>query len=119
MVTRASIHSFDAFTVIGDQSRAVARSRQLSRQRRIDDELAPLGIPALALGMMLIGAGLAFLPLTIGWASDYGPLMVYTAYILHLSLAIALSVWGGRRIRDHRRFVSYTSDAVQSALNRR
>ncbi|MFQ6332084.1 hypothetical protein ACLMAL_39070 [Nocardia sp. CWNU-33] len=118
MVTRASIHSLDAFTAIGDRSRASAHSR-LPQQRRIDDELAPLGIPALALGMMLIGTGLAFLPLTIGWASDYGPLMVYTAYILYLSLAIALSVWGGRRIRDHRRFVSYTSDAVQSALNRR
>ncbi|MFQ6330625.1 hypothetical protein ACLMAL_31430 [Nocardia sp. CWNU-33] len=119
MVTRASIHSLDAFTVIGDRSRASARSRQLPQQRSIDDELAPLGIPALALGMMLIGAGFAFLPLTIGWAGDYGPLMVCTAYILYLSLAIALSMWGVRRIRDHRRFVSRASDAAQSALNRR
>ncbi|WP_406230738.1 hypothetical protein [Nocardia sp. NBC_01009] len=118
MVTRASMHSLDAFTVIGDRSRASARSR-LPQQRSIDDELAPLGIPALALGMMLIGTGLAFLPLMREWAGNYGPLMVCTAYILYLSLAIALSMWGVRRIRDHRRFVSRASDAAQSALNRR
>ncbi|MFD0363002.1 hypothetical protein ACFQZZ_16280 [Nocardia sp. GCM10030253] len=119
MVTRASSHSLDAFTVIGGQTRASARSRQLPQQHGIDDDLAPLGIPALALGLMLIGAGLAFLPLMRGWAGDYGPLMVCTAYILYLSLAVALSVWGAHRIRDHRRSVSYTSDAAQSAHSRR
>ncbi|MEV6426565.1 hypothetical protein [Nocardia sp. NPDC051463] len=118
MVTRASSHSLDAFTVIGGPNRASARSRRVLQQRRIDDELAPLGIPALALGMVLTCAGLALLPLMTGWAGDYGPLMVYTAYILYLSLTVALSVWGVRRIRDHRRSVYYINNAAQSAHSR-
>ncbi|MFE7799600.1 hypothetical protein [Nocardia sp. NPDC057440] len=117
MVTRASSHSLDAFTVIGGPNRPNTRP-QLPPQRRIDDDLAPLGIPALTLGTILILTGLAALPLMNGWAGDYGPLMVYTAYLLYLSLTVALSVWGVRRIRDHRRSLYYTS-AAHSAHHRR
>jgi uncharacterized membrane protein YhaH (DUF805 family) len=69
--------------------------------------------------MILTVAGLAALPLMTGWAIDYGPVMVYTAYILYLSLTVALSVWGVRRIRDHRRSMYYTSNATQSTHTRR
>ncbi|MFQ6398766.1 hypothetical protein ACLMAJ_35675 [Nocardia sp. KC 131] len=118
MVTRAFSHSLDAFTAIGGRNRASAHTR-LPQQRRIDDDLAPLGIPALALGVMLTVAGLTVLPLMTEWAIDYGHVTVYTAYILYLTLTVALSVWGVRRIRDHRRSIYYTSNATQSTNTRR
>ncbi|MEV0032667.1 hypothetical protein [Nocardia sp. NPDC050793] len=60
-----------------------------------NDDIAPLGVPALVLGVMLAGAGFAALLKVRSWSRDYGCL-VYVAYILYISLAGSLSVWGFR-----------------------
>ncbi|MEU2253468.1 hypothetical protein [Nocardia xishanensis] len=64
-----------------------------------NDDIAPLGAPALVLGVMLIGAGLAALLKIRNWSRDYGWL-VYVAYFLYMSLAGSSSVWGFRLTRN-------------------
>ncbi|WP_431970364.1 hypothetical protein [Nocardia sp. bgisy134] len=67
--------------------------------RGCKDDIAPLGAPALVLGVLLIGAGIAALLRVRSWSRDYGSL-VYVAHFLYLSLAGSLSVWGFRLRRS-------------------
>ncbi|MFI6368157.1 hypothetical protein ACIBG0_36090 [Nocardia sp. NPDC050630] len=69
----------------------------------LDEQLAPLRIPALVLGALLICLGLvALLPLR-GWLHDYGAELVIAAYLQYMAIATTLEVWGLRRPTKGRR----------------
>ncbi|WP_063049812.1 hypothetical protein [Nocardia arthritidis] len=64
--------------------------------RGFDEQLAPLRIPALVVGTLMICLGLvALLPLR-AWLHDYGPWLVIAAYLQYLGIAAALAIWGLR-----------------------
>ncbi|MFG3619302.1 hypothetical protein [Nocardia sp. NPDC047654] len=64
--------------------------------RGFDEQLAPLRIPALVLGALMIFLGLvALLPLR-GWLHDYGAWLVIAAYLQYLGVAVTLEIWGLR-----------------------
>jgi protein-S-isoprenylcysteine O-methyltransferase Ste14 len=98
MAARDSVNPLatDSPTVTARNSSASSPSPHLARN---DEDLAPLGVPALVVGVMLICAGLAALLPLRSWARDYGLVLVIPAYILHMSLAGALGMWGMRTIR--------------------
>jgi hypothetical protein len=101
MAARVSVNPLatDSPTVTARNPSASSPSPHLAG---IDEDLAPLGVPALVVAIMLICAGLAaILPLR-SWASDYCLVLViavYLLYILHMSLAGAMGMWGMRTIR--------------------
>lgn len=64
--------------------------------RGFDEQLAPLRIPALVLGALMICLGLlALLPLR-AWLRDYGAWLVIAAYLQYLGVAATLEIWGLR-----------------------
>ncbi|MFE7740775.1 hypothetical protein [Nocardia sp. NPDC057455] len=64
--------------------------------RGFDEQLAPLRIPALVLGTLMICLGIvALLPLR-AWLHDYGAWLVIAAYLQYLGIAATLEIWGLR-----------------------
>ncbi|MET9026646.1 hypothetical protein ABZW96_13660 [Nocardia sp. NPDC004168] len=81
------------------------------------DDILPLGPPALVLGIVLLGAGFAALLPARSWSRDYGSL-VLPAYVLYISLAGSLSVWGLRLAhRQHVRALRSATDQRNSAAS--
>ncbi|MEV2225613.1 hypothetical protein AB0E01_37935 [Nocardia vinacea] len=77
-------------------SRTAADSARSTRVL-LDEQLAPLRIPARVLGALLICLGVvALLPLR-GWLHDYGAELVIAAYLQYMAIATTLEVWGLRR----------------------
>ncbi|WP_433755262.1 hypothetical protein [Nocardia sp. CA-135398] len=72
-----------------------------SRPARVllDEQLAPLRIPALVLGALLISLGVAALLPLRGWLHDYGAELVIAAYLQYMAIATTLEVWGLRLTR--------------------
>ncbi|MEU7765812.1 hypothetical protein AB0B25_11890 [Nocardia sp. NPDC049190] len=100
MVTRVSVNPLDIPFLTGSRrGRRDSTCSGPSYLSGVDEDLAPLGVPAVVLGAMLIGGGLAALLLMTGWSRDYGSLLVIVAFVLYMSLAAALEVWGWRLIR--------------------
>ncbi|WP_157124054.1 hypothetical protein [Nocardia pseudovaccinii] len=62
----------------------------------LDEQLAPLRIPALVLGALLICLGVAALLPLRGWLHDYGAELVIAAYLQYMAIATTLEVWGLR-----------------------
>lgn len=79
-------------------SRAAADSARSARVLR-DEQLAPLRIPALVLGALLICLGVAALLPLRGWLHDYGGELVIVAYLQYMAIATTLEVWGLRMTR--------------------
>ncbi len=68
------------------------------------EQLAPLRIPALVLGTLLICLGVAALLPLRAWVHDYGGWLVIVAYVQYMTMATALEIWGLRMVRTgHRR----------------
>ncbi|MEV4235760.1 MULTISPECIES: hypothetical protein [unclassified Nocardia] len=65
----------------------------------LDEQLAPLRIPALVLGALLICLGVAALLPLRGWLHDYGGELVIAAYLQYMAMATTLEVWGLRMTR--------------------
>jgi hypothetical protein len=78
-----------------------------------DPQARALAEPALAVGGGMIVAAALCVPRLPGWASDYGAVLVYTALILHLAIAIGLLRWGvltmwtGYRCGNHRNAIGH------------
>lgn len=79
------------------------------RDRRVtaasaDSWNAPLAMPGLILGLILLGLGLAGLLRVGEWVGDYGAELVGLAYLLYLGAAAWLALWGAATVRSlHRR----------------
>ncbi len=58
-----------------------------------DTELAPLGIPAIVVGVSLLAAALATFPRLDGWIERYGS-MVSVAFVVLLVVAAGFCRWG-------------------------
>ncbi|MEU2253470.1 hypothetical protein [Nocardia xishanensis] len=71
--------------------------------RSLDEQLAPLRIPALVLGTLLICLGVAALLPMRAWVHDYGGWLVIVAYLQYMAMASALEIWGLRMIRTGHR----------------
>ncbi|MBF6335371.1 hypothetical protein IU450_05685 [Nocardia abscessus] len=106
MVTRVSAHPSHAHASHNDRSaRGVGWSpghRASTRQQAgVDDDLAPLGVPAVVVGAVLLLLGLVASGSLSGWVREYGLLLiaVYTGY---MALAAALSGWGTHMIYKRR-----------------
>ncbi|WP_280296743.1 hypothetical protein [Nocardia abscessus] len=71
------------------------------QQAGVDDDLAPLGVPAVVVGAVLLLGGLTAAGLLSGWVHEYGLLLiaVYTGYMV---LAAALTGWGTHMIYKRR-----------------
>jgi hypothetical protein len=71
------------------------------QQTGADDDLAPLGVPAVVVGAVLLLVGLTASGLLSDWVREYGLLLiaVYTGYMV---LAAALSGWGTHMIYKRR-----------------
>ncbi|MGY4098997.1 hypothetical protein ACW2Q0_05450 [Nocardia sp. R16R-3T] len=70
-----------------------------ARSALLDEELAPLGIPAVVLGTLLICLGVAALLPLRGWLHDYGGWLVIAAYLQYMAIATTLELWGLRVTR--------------------
>lgn len=66
------------------------RSRRISR----DTEVAPLAVPAMAIGSTMVAVGALGLISLPDWAADYGRTLVYLAFVLYLRIATRLIGWG-------------------------
>ncbi|KAF0835745.1 hypothetical protein [Nocardia caishijiensis] len=73
------------------------------RDRRVaDDSIAPLAIPSLVLGLVLVGLGLVALLRLGDWAASYGPELVMAAYALYMAAAGWLVLWSAATVRSQR-----------------
>lgn len=69
-----------------------------------ESPVAPLATPALILGMILLGLGMAGLVRLGDWVGNYGPVLVALAYLLYMAAAVSLALWGAVTVRSlHRR----------------
>ncbi|MFC4127663.1 hypothetical protein [Nocardia rhizosphaerae] len=65
-----------------------------------DATIAPLAMPGLILGLLLVGLGLAGLPRLGDWVGNYGPVLVGLAYLLYLGAAGWLLLWSAATVRS-------------------
>lgn len=82
--------------------------------RGLDEQLAPLRIPALVLGTLLICLGVAALVPLRAWLHDYGGWLVVAAYLQYMGIAVTLGVWG---LRTTRRGESAAEGSAQHVLD--
>lgn len=69
-----------------------------------DATMAPLAMPGLILGLVLLGLGVAALLRLGDWVGNYGPVLVLAAYLLYVAAAVRLVLWGAVTVRSlHRR----------------
>ncbi len=104
MATPASIPN--SFKTVGTGIPAASRpsSRTAADSPRsahdlLDEQLAPLRIPAVVLGTLLICAGVAALLPLRAWLHDYGGWLVIVAYLQYMAMATTLELWGLRMTR--------------------
>ncbi|MEV6138434.1 hypothetical protein AB0L63_20710 [Nocardia sp. NPDC051990] len=106
MAIRTSIpNSFETIDTGVPAARPSSRAADPARSTRavLDEQLAPLRIPALVVGALLICLGVvALLPLP-GWLHDYGSWLVIAAYLQYMAMATTVEVWGLRMSRKSRR----------------
>ncbi|MGY1945987.1 hypothetical protein [Nocardia asiatica] len=65
----------------------------------LDEQIAPLRIPALVLGALLICTGMVALMPLQAWLRDYGGWLVAAAYLQYMGIGVTLVVWGLRKTR--------------------
>ncbi|WP_174187381.1 hypothetical protein [Nocardia barduliensis] len=65
----------------------------------LDEQIAPLRIPALVLGALLMCTGVVALVLLPAWLRDYGGWLVIAAYLQYMGIGATLAVWGLRMTR--------------------
>ncbi|MFE3546734.1 hypothetical protein ACFXK0_27545 [Nocardia sp. NPDC059177] len=64
------------------------------RDRRVaDSSLAPLAMPGLILGLVLLGLGVVALLRLGDWAGNYGAVFVLMAYAFYVAAAARLVQW--------------------------
>ncbi|WP_433195796.1 hypothetical protein ACQP1G_42395 [Nocardia sp. CA-107356] len=96
-----SLPAIDPAPVTGPASRSgKASAPPASSDAGLDDQLLPLRIPALVVGVVLICLGLAALGWLNAWVRDYGGILVVLAYVQYMTLASALEIWGLRMSRN-------------------
>ncbi|MGW4720824.1 hypothetical protein [Nocardia sp. NPDC004260] len=68
----------------------------------LDAQLAPLRIPALVLGVVLLALGVVALVPMRAWSRDYGAPLVIIAYLQYLGVAATVAWWGLHKAGRHR-----------------
>ncbi|APE34298.1 hypothetical protein BOX37_10400 [Nocardia mangyaensis] len=80
------------------------RDRRVTANSAADSSIAPLAMPGLVLGLVLVGLGVAALLRLGDWAGNYGPVLVLVAYLIYVAAALRLLLWGAVTVRSlHRR----------------
>ncbi|MFE6924447.1 hypothetical protein ACFVAV_25715 [Nocardia sp. NPDC057663] len=70
----------------------------------VESSIAPLAMPGLIIGLVLVVLGLAALLRLADWAGNYGPVLVILAYAFYMAAAVRLVQWGVVTVRSlHRR----------------
>lgn len=78
--------------------------RRVTATSATESPIAPLAMPGLILGMLLLGLGAIGLLRLGGWSGDYGPVLVMLAYVLYMAAAVSLVFWGAVTVWSlHRR----------------
>ncbi|MFD6397766.1 hypothetical protein [Nocardia sp. NPDC060249] len=69
-----------------------------------ESAIAPLAMPGLILGLVLLGLGVTALLRLDDWVSNYGSVLVVLAYVLYMAAAVRLVLWGAVTVWSlHRR----------------
>ena len=80
------------------------RSRRLAATSAVESSIAPLATPGLILGLILLGLGVAGLLRLGEWVGNYGSVLVVLAYLLYMTAAVSLALWGAVSVWSlHRR----------------
>ncbi|MGF0319362.1 hypothetical protein [Nocardia fluminea] len=80
------------------------RSRRVDATSNIESTIAPLAMPGLILGLILLGLGVTALVRLGDWVGNYGSVLVVLAYVLYMAAAIRLMLWGALTVWSlHRR----------------
>ncbi|MFF5037217.1 hypothetical protein [Nocardia salmonicida] len=80
------------------------RSRRLAATSAVESSIAPLATPGLILGLILLGLGVAGLLRLGDWVGNYGSVLVVLAYLLYMTAAVSLALWGAVSVWSlHRR----------------
>ncbi|MFE3445177.1 hypothetical protein ACFXNW_19275 [Nocardia sp. NPDC059180] len=58
------------------------------------DPAAPLGVPAMAIAVLMFAAAVVGADQIRSWAIDYGPPLVYVAVALYIAIVLRLFWWG-------------------------
>ncbi len=78
--------------------------RRVTASSATESTLAPLAMPGLILGMLLLSVGMAGAVRLGDWSGDYGPVLVVLAYFLYMAAAASLALWGAVTVWSlHRR----------------
>ncbi|MGY0498098.1 hypothetical protein ACWZHB_06330 [Nocardia sp. FBN12] len=78
--------------------------RRVTATSAPESPIAPLAMPGLILGMLLLGLGMVGLLRLGDWSGDYGPVLVVLAYFLYMAAATSLALWGAVTVWSlHRR----------------
>ncbi len=76
------------------------RERRDAATSDADASMAPLAMPGLIIGLLLVGLGLAALVRLGDWVGDYGPVLVGLAYVMYLGAAGWLLCWSALTVRS-------------------
>lgn len=80
------------------------RDRRVTATPAVESSIAPLAMPGLVIGLVLVGLGVVALLRLGDWAGSYGPVLVLLAYVFYMAAAVRLVVWGAVTVRSlHRR----------------
>ncbi|MEU4321647.1 hypothetical protein ACFV24_26180 [Nocardia fluminea] len=80
------------------------RSRRVDATSNIESTIAPLAMPGLILGVILLGLGVTALVRLGDWVGNYGSVLVVLAYVLYMAAAVRLVLWGAITVWSlHRR----------------
>ncbi|MGW6700178.1 hypothetical protein [Nocardia sp. NPDC055049] len=80
------------------------RGCRVSSTSAIESPIAPLAMPGLILGLILLGLGVVGLLRLSDWVGNYGSVLVVLAYFLYMAAAASLMLWGAATVRSlHRR----------------
>lgn len=80
------------------------RSRRVDATSNIESTIAPLAMPGLILGLILLGLGVTALVRLGDWVGNYGSVLVVLAYVLYMAAAVRLMLWGALTVWSlHRR----------------
>ncbi|MFD3430171.1 hypothetical protein ACFWVM_00130 [Nocardia fluminea] len=80
------------------------RSRRVDATSNIESTIAPLAMPGLILGLILLGLGMTALVRLGDWVGNYGSVLVVLAYVLYMAAAVRLVLWGAITVWSlHRR----------------
>ncbi|RDI55209.1 hypothetical protein [Nocardia mexicana] len=76
-----------------------------------DEEFAPLAVPAITVGAVMMVAVIVTADRIPGWGRDYGEFLVFLALAVYLGLAAAVAGWG---VGMRRAVAARESDGVRS-----